>query len=124
MNPYNEEHLVEAPAIKLFAALGWQTVAAMEEVYGAGGTLVRENSGEVVLLPRLRAALEKLNPMLPTGAIDAAVTVLTKDRSTLSAVAANQEVYELLKGGITVSIPDIKGGQKTERVRVIDWEIP
>ena len=44
MNPYNEEHLVEEPAIKLFATLGWQTVAAMDEVYGAGGTLGRETS--------------------------------------------------------------------------------
>ncbi|MDE2490105.1 MAG: type I restriction endonuclease subunit R [Elusimicrobia bacterium] len=122
MNPYSEEHLVEEPAIKLFAALGWQTVSAMEEVYGAGGTLGRENSGEVMLLPRLRAALKALNPTLPPEAIEAAVTILTRDRSTLSPVAANQEVYELLKGGITVSVPDPKGGQKTERVRVIDWE--
>ncbi len=121
---YSEDTLVEQPAIKLFATLGWQTVVAKEEVYGAGGTLGRETSGEVVLLPRLRAALTKLNPALPSGAIDATVTVLTKDRSTLSAVAANQEVYELLKGGITISVPDSKGGQKTERVRVIDWENP
>ena len=123
---YNEDNLVEQPAIQLFAALGWQTVAAMEEVYGAGGTLGRENSGEVVLIPRLRAALKKLNPALPTEAIEAAVTNLTRDRSTMSPVAANHEVYELLKGGVTVSIPDPsgRGGQKTERVRVIDWETP
>jgi type I restriction enzyme R subunit len=124
MNPYSEEHLVEEPAIKLFGALGWQTVSAMEEVYGANGTLGRDNSGEVVLLSRLRAALKSLNPALPPEAIEAAVTILTKDRSTLSAVAANQEVYELLKGGITVSVADPKGGQKIERVRVIDWEAP
>ncbi len=124
MNPYNEEHLVEEPAIKLFASLGWQTVSAMEEVYGAAGTLGRENSGEVVLLSRLRAALKALNPTLPPEGIEAAVTILTKDWSALSAVAANQDVYELLKGGITVSIVDPTGGQKTERVRVIDWETP
>jgi len=126
MNPYSEEHLVEEPAIKLFASLGWQTVSATEEVYGAGGTLGRETPGDVVLLSRLRAALKKLNATLPAEAIDAAVTILTKDRSALSAVAANQEVYELLKGRITVSIPDPagRGGQKTERVRVIDWDQP
>ena len=126
MNPYNEEHLVEEPAIKLFAALGWQTVSAMEEVYGVGGTLGRETPGEVVLVPRLRAALKKLNPVLPPEAIEAAVTTLTRDRSTMSPESANQEVYELLKGGIAVSIPDPsgRGGQKTERVSVIDWENP
>jgi len=126
MNPYNEEHLVEEPAIKLFATLGWQTVSAMEEVYGAAGTLGRETPGEVVLLPRLRAALKKLNPALPSEAIETAVTMLTRERSTMSAVAANKEVYELLKGGVTVSIsdPSGRGGQKTERVCVIDWETP
>jgi len=31
---YTEDQLVEQPAIQLFAALGWQTVSAMEEVFG------------------------------------------------------------------------------------------
>jgi type I site-specific restriction-modification system R (restriction) subunit len=62
---YSEDQLVEQPAIGLFAELGWQTVAAMEEVFGSGGTLGRETSGEVVLVSRLRAALARLNPVLP-----------------------------------------------------------
>ena len=61
--------------------LGWQTVSAMEEVFGAVGTLGRETPGEVVLLPRLRSALERLNPALPPEAITAAVDELTRDRS-------------------------------------------
>jgi type I restriction enzyme, R subunit len=44
---YTEDQLVEQPAIGLFAELGWQTVSAMEEVFGPGGTLGRETSGEV-----------------------------------------------------------------------------
>ena len=55
---YTEDQLVEQPAIGLFAALGWQTVSAMEETFGSGGTLGRETKGEVVLVERLRAALE------------------------------------------------------------------
>ena len=31
---YTEDQLVEQPAIGLFAALGWQTVSAMEETFG------------------------------------------------------------------------------------------
>lgn len=31
---YTENHLVEQPAIGLFAELGWQTVSATEEVFG------------------------------------------------------------------------------------------
>ncbi len=160
---YTEDQLVEQPAIGLFAELGWQTVSALEETFGATGTLLRETKGEVVLVLRLRAALERLNPALPPEAITAAVDKLTRDRSAMSLEAANREVYLLLKEGIKVSVPDTDstpheprssrrekahsnlnggsqslltsavtvqggggrtGGQKTERVRVIDWEQP
>ena len=43
----------------------------------------------------------------------------------MSLVAANRDVYDLLKTGIPVSVPDREhGGQKTERLRVIDWQQP
>ena len=122
---YTEDQLVEQPAIGLFAALGWQTMSAMEETFGAGGTLGRETRGEVVLTDRLRAALTKLNPGLPTEAIQTAIDELARDRSAMSLEAANREVYRLLKEGIPVSIPDRQhGGQKTERLRVVDWAHP
>jgi type I restriction enzyme R subunit len=126
---YTEDQLVEQPAIGLFAALGWQTVSAMEETFGAGGTdscnLGRETKGEVVLTDRLRAALTRLNPGLPTEALQTAIDELARDRSAMSLEAANREIYRLLKDGIPVSVPDREhGGQKTERLRVIDWASP
>ena len=68
---YTEDQLVEQPAIGLLAELGWTTVSAVEETFGATGTLLRETKGEVVLVSRLRAALERLNPALPPEAITA-----------------------------------------------------
>ena len=122
---YSEDQLVEQPAIGLFGELGWQTVSALEETFGAGGTLGREARGEVVLVERLRAALVRFNPTLPPEAIANAVDELTRDRSAMSLEAANREVYRLLKEGIAVSVPDREhGGQKTERLRVVDWEAP
>ena len=122
---YTEDQLVEQPAIGLFAELGWQTVSAMEEVFGASGTLGRETSGDVVLVPRLRTALEKLNPQLPADAIASAVDELTRDRMAMGLAAANREVYALLKDGVPVSVPDReRGGRKDERVRVVNWEDP
>ena len=124
-NAYTEEQLVEQPAIGLFEDLGWETVSAAEETFGVSGTLGRMAKTEAVLSGRLWAALENLNPALPPEAITSAIDELTRNRSAMSPAAANREVHELLKQGIKVSVPDKeRGGQKTERVRVIDWENP
>jgi type I restriction enzyme R subunit len=135
-HPYTEDQLVEQPAIGLFAALGWQRVCALEESFGPSPptplpkgegsvSLGRETKGEVVLVERLRAALVKLNPTLPAEAVNTAIDELVRDRSAMSLEAANREVYRLLKEGIAVSVPDREhGGQKTERLRVIDWQHP
>ena len=128
-HPYTEDQLVEQPAIELFAALGWQTVSALEETFGQGGTasstLGRETKGEVVLVDRLRPVLIKLNDGLPAEAIQNAIDELTRDRSAMSLEAANREVYRLLKEGVPVSLPNREhGGQKTERLRVVDWNHP
>ena len=122
---YTEDQLVEQPAIGLLAELGWDTVSAMDETFGAGGTLRRETKGDVVLIDRLRAAISRLNPTLPPEAINSAIDELTRDRSAMSLEAANREVYRLIKDGIPVSIPDHEhGGQKTERLRVVYWAEP
>jgi type I restriction enzyme R subunit len=122
---YTEGQLVEQPAIGLFATLGWQTVSAMEETFGPGGTLGRETKGEVVLADWLRAALSRFNPTLPPEAINTAIDELTRDRSAMSLEAANREIHRLLKDGIPVSVSDREhGGQKIERLRVINWTNP
>jgi type I restriction enzyme, R subunit len=125
LQAYTEDHLIEQPAIKLFAELGWLTVSALEESFGRNGTFGRETKSEIILIPGLHAALERLNPALPSEAISSATEELTSDRSAMSLAAANRDVWELLRDGVKVSVPDRKrGGQKTERVRVIDWENP
>jgi len=119
---YTEDQLVEQPAIALFAELQWATVSATDETFGASGTLARETKSEVVLTARLRAALKKLNPTLPPEAIETAIDTLARDRSAMSLEAANRDVYALLKDGIPVSVPDHEhGGQKSERLAVINW---
>lgn len=123
-NSYNEDSLVEQPAIQLFSGMGWQIVSTLEEAFGVSGTFGRETKGETVLLLRLRTSLERLNPSLPPEAISQAIDHLIRDRSAMSLAAANREVYGLLKEGIPVSVPDKAGGQKTERVRVVGWENP
>lgn len=124
-HPYTEDQLVEQPAIALFGALGWRTISARQETLGPGGTLGRETKGEVVLAGRLRAALERFNPTIPPEGIAAAIEQLTRDRSAMSLEAANHEIYQMLKQGVPVSVPNHEeGGQRNERLRVVDWEDP
>lgn len=125
-NPYNEDHLVEQPALALLAELGWQIACGLEETFAPeGGSLGRRERREVVLLPRLRAALVRLNPGQPAEAINAAIEELSRNRSAMGPVAANREVYCLLKDGVLVSVPDLeRGGQSKVRLRVVDWDQP
>ena len=141
-NAYSEDQLVEQPAIQLFAELGWETLSASDEVMGAstlaecapspqpspsgrGCSLGRETKSEVVLAVRLRNVLVRLNPSLPPEAISAAVDELSRDRSAMLPTAANRELWALMRDGVKVSVPDlVRGGQKDERVRVVDWDNP
>jgi type I restriction enzyme R subunit len=71
---YTEGQPVEQPAFGLFAELGWDVAGPPPTAGVAGeprdaGLLGRKTKGEVVLVPRLRAALERLNPMLPPETI-------------------------------------------------------
>lgn len=123
-NPYSEELLVEQPAIELLAELGWATASGLEETFAeGGGSLGRRNRSEVVLLPRLRSALERLNPGQPPEAISCAIDELIRSRAAMGLVAANREIYRLLKDGIVVSVADRqRGGQSKVRLRVVDWD--
>jgi type I restriction enzyme R subunit len=121
----SEYELVELPAMQLFAEMGWEVLTAKDEVFGAVGTLGRITQHEVVLVPRLRAALERLNPQQPPEVITLAVDELVRDRTSKSLVQANREVSELLRDGLLVSIPDReRGGQKQQRLRLVDWDAP
>lgn len=119
---FSEDSLIEQPAIALFAELGWQTADCFQEKFGAEGTLGRETSHEVVIISRLRPALKKLNSDLPDEAIQIAIDELTRDRSLVDPVRANQEVYGLLKSGVQVLYQDQNGEEITKTVIVIDWK--
>src|SRR6266849_3908642 len=119
---YSEDSLIEQPAIELFSSLGYGTANCFYEKVGESSTLGRGTTQEVVLVPRLRAALERLNPSIPPEGIQQAIEQLTEDRSTLHPVLANREVYRLLKEGVTVTLQNASGEEYPEKVRVIDWE--
>ncbi|MGK4008360.1 HsdR family type I site-specific deoxyribonuclease [Sorangium sp. So ce1036] len=116
---------IEQAALDLFKAMGWETASVMEEVLGEHGTLGRDNRGDVVLVRRLRPALEKLNRGAPAEAIDLAIEELTRDRSAMSLGQANREIYRVLKDGVEVRVAGAEDEEDaTQRIRVIDWDKP
>ncbi|HKI62284.1 MAG TPA: type I restriction endonuclease subunit R [Mariprofundaceae bacterium] len=118
---YSEDQLVEQPAIALLEELGWETLNAYEEEFGESGTLGRDNRGEVVLANRLMQAMRRLNPDVPYPALQMAEQEITRDRSAMSMVAANREIYALLKDGFVARVSGSEGETRDFRVRYIDW---
>ena len=105
---YTEDALVEQPAIQLFSDLNWETATCWDEVFGSldNESLTnnpmffgRETRNDVVLFARLQTALLKLNPDINKLIIQEAIDEIARDRSAMTAIAANEEVYELLTSG-------------------------
>jgi type I restriction enzyme R subunit len=119
---FTEDALIEQPAIVLLSKLGWETANCFDETFGAESMLGRETSSEVILFSRLRAALAKLNSELPSEALELAIQELSRERSLMSMVNANQEIFKLLKDGVKVTFRDREGVETVETVRVIDWD--
>ena len=108
-NEYSEDALIEQPAIKLLHELGWTPANLYRETFGENSTHGREHNREVVLTRPLLAKLQEFNPGLPDDAYTQAVEELTRDRSAMIPVNANQEFYHLIKDGVKVSIKNEDG---------------
>src|SRR3989338_7492226 len=109
MNEFSENNLIEQTAVKLFKELWGKDCFVNAYSDGGDALLGRENQGQVVLIGRLKQALEKLNPNAPQEAITQALTEITRDRSTASMVNANHEIYKLIKDGVRAEIRDEHG---------------
>ena len=121
---YSEQQLIEKAAIEVFESLGYFHQNCYEERFGRDGTLGRETSTEVVLVPRLKDAIKKFNPTLPETSVTLAIEELTKDRSTLNLTVANKEIYKSLRDGVKVSVRKDDGSEEQEVVKVIDFDSP
>ena len=121
---YTEDALIEQPAIELLHELGWTPANLYNETFGANGSEGRKSKREVILTRRLLAKLKEFNPNLPEDAYTQAVEELTRDRSAMIPVNANQEFYRLIKDGVKVSVKEADGSTTFETLKVIDWATP
>ena len=125
VTPINsEDRLVQATfADHLLQVLGWESVYAWnQETFGPNGTLGRADTREAVLTRDLRAGLERLNPNLPTPAIEDAVRQLTVFDASRSMLQHNRDFYRLMLNGVPVELKDAQGRLQTARARVIDFD--
>ena len=126
MTAYHDtEEALEFATIDVLAELGWGEHANLyEEIVGATSPVGRESRDDVVLRMRLLAALERINPDCPPQTLDLVADELMRDRSSLSLVNANQEIYAQLKDGIAITFTNTEGDQESLRIQVIDWNTP
>ncbi|MEO8837489.1 MAG: type I restriction endonuclease subunit R, partial [Herbaspirillum sp.] len=109
--------------------LGWLTELGYRSVYGPdiapdGAAPERSNYAQVVLVERLRAAIQRLNPQVPLAAReDALQQVLNLQTPVL--LAANRTFHRLLVNGVPVEYQqdgDASGEIRGDFVRLIDFD--
>lgn len=102
--------------------LGWESIYAFhQETFGPNGTLGRASERDVVLVRDLRAALVRLNPLLPPEAIEQAIDKPTRIDFARSLIQHNRDFYHLIRDGIPVEYRDAQGEVQRRRARVIDF---
>jgi len=125
VTPINsEDRLVQATfAAHLKKKLGWESVYAWNnETFGPAGTLGRKDPTEAVLTRDLRAALIRLNPDLPTAAIDDAMRALTVSDFSRSMAQHNQDFAAWFEMACRSLIATRQVISVTARARVIDFD--
>lgn len=108
-------------------ALGWLAEAGYETLFGPDIAPDGEHSERAdylqVLLPfRLREAIHRLNPDIPTAAKEEALKQVL-DLGIPALLSANRHFHKLLLGGVPVEYQK-EGETRGDFVRLIDWSNP
>ena len=105
-------------------ALGWLVDVGYTHLYGPdiaydGGAPERSNYQQVVLSFRLREAIRRLNPDIPTAAREDALKQVM-DLGIPVLLSANRQFHRLLVAGVPVQYQK-DGETRGDFVRLIDW---
>ncbi|MFH2210474.1 MAG: type I restriction endonuclease subunit R [Pseudomonadota bacterium] len=84
----------------------------------------RAHKRDVILAERVREAAIRLNPDIPETAIEDALDKLLDRRQAMTLIAANREIYGLLRDGIPVEFDNAQGVRQQELVRLLDFNTP
>lgn len=113
------ESTVESAALEWFGALDY-TVAHGPDMAPGEPKAERTGFGDVVLVERLRAALARINPLVPANAREDALRQVLRI-ATPSLVQTNRAFHKLLRDGVNVDYPRADGSTKHDKVWLVDF---
>ncbi len=113
---------IESAAMDWLAGLGYQTLFG-PDIAPDMPAAERDDYGQVCLSRRLRQALQRLNPQVPSDAIEEAFRKLTRP-DLPSLVANNHVIHKYLVEGVPVEYQRPDGSIGGDLVRVLDYEDP
>lgn len=116
------ESSVERAALEFLDSVGFETRRGADISAGADAPL-RESYESVVLVPRLKTALRRLNPALPEDAIQQVLRVITRPPApTLE--QNNRWFHKLLTDGIDVDYRTAEGETRGGKAWLVDFTDP
>lgn len=120
--PSLNESIVELAALEWFGELGY---AAGHGPHLAPGEPAseRDSFGDVVLVGRLRDAIQRLNPKIPDEAREDALRKVLRV-ATPSLVGTNRLLHAMLRDGVPVEYQRKEGGIAGDAVRLVDFSTP
>ena len=120
MNAFTES-VVEQAALDWFRELGYDVVGGPD--MPPGPHALRESYADTIFPSVVRGALARLNPNLPTEALDDAFRKLTRPEGS-SPEARNRAFHRLAVDGVTVEYREAGGTIRGAPVRMFDFEQP
>ncbi len=120
-NAFCESQLEEA-ALQWFEELGYE-IACGPDISPGGAYPERDDYREVILAPRVRDALVRINPKMPPAALDEAYRQITIPQSP-SLLMNNKTFQKMMTDGIDVQVKQADASYRTEKVYVLDEQQP
>ncbi len=116
------ESLVEEAALSWLASLGYASIFG-PDIAPDEPAAERESFLEVLLTRRLGDALRRLNPAMPSDALDEALRKVSRSESP-SLLANNRAFHKMLIEGVSIEYQRKDGSIAGDHARLLDFENP
>ncbi|HPQ09359.1 MAG TPA: type I restriction endonuclease subunit R [Bacteroidia bacterium] len=115
------ENTIEQLAIEILQSQGWKYIHG-QDISPEGLFCERESFSDIVLNQRLKNALSKINPHLPTNVLDAAIQKVLRINSP-NLIHNNEEFHSMLIEKVKVPYHE-NGFERSHEVALIDFDNP